>query len=280
MIYRSKRPAMVDEMTESNAQQTEGANSAYLLFMLALSIFALLVLGSEVTLDLSSDSRAILNYADDVLCALFFIDFLVLLWRAEDRWRYFVRWGWLDLLSCIPSIDVFRSARIARVLRIFRVLRAIRAAKILVDLILRHRAKNALLAAIFIALLLIVLSSIGMLHFETVPEANIKTPADALWWAMETITTVGYGDKYPVTAEGRILAAMLMICGVGLIGIFTGFVAFWFMKPANANKYDQTEKLNAEIAQLHEAEIRTLRQQVQDLRAERNRLLNTAERQL
>lgn len=256
-------------MTESEVT-SEGSNSSYLLFMLALSIVALLILGSQVALNLTSDSREILDYADNGLCGLFFIDFLVSLWRAENRWHYFIRWGWLDLLSCVPSIDALRSARLARILRIFRVLRAVRAAKILAEFILRHRAKNALLAASFIALLLVVFASIGMLHFETVPDANIKTPEDALWWAMETITTVGYGDRFPVTSEGRVLAAVLMICGVGLIGIFTGFVAFWFMRPSDARKDDLIEALNAEIAQLRDAEVKALRKEIHELRTERD----------
>jgi len=255
-----------------NEPREDRSSGAYLLFMLAVSVFALLILGSEVALDLTPGSREILNYADDVLCGLFFIDFVLSLWRAENRWRYFVQWGWLDLLSSVPSIDVLRSARLARVLRIFRVLRAVRAAKILADIIIRHRAKNALMAAALIALLLVVFASIGMLHFETGPGANIKTPQDAAWWAIETITTVGYGDRFPVTPEGRVLAAVLMICGVGLIGIFTGFVAYWFMRPSETRKDELISAMSAEIAHLRDAELRALREEIQHLRAERDRL--------
>jgi voltage-gated potassium channel len=250
----------------------DGSSGAYLLFMLAVSVFALLILGSEVALDLSPDSREILNYADDALCGLFFMDFVLSLWRAENRWRYFMQWGWLDLLSSVPSVDILRSARLARILRIFRVLRAVRAAKILADVVIRHRAKNVLMAAGFIALLLIVFASIGMLHVETAPDANIKTPEDAVWWAIETITTVGYGDRFPVTPEGRVLAAVLMVCGVGLIGIFTGFVAYWFMRPSEARKDELILAMSAEIAHLRDAELRSLREEIAHLRAERDKL--------
>lgn len=255
-----------------NEPKAEADSGAYLLFMLAVSVFALLILGSEVALDLTPGSREILNYADDGLCGLFFIDFVLSLWRAENRWQYFIRWGWLDLLSSVPSIDFLRSARLARILRIFRVLRAVRAAKILAEVIIRHRAKNALMATAFIALLLIVFASIGMLHFETDPDSNIKTPQDAAWWAIETITTVGYGDRFPVTPEGRVLAAALMICGVGLIGVFTGFVAYWFMRPTEARKDELILAMSAEIAHLRDAELRSLREEIQYLRAERDRL--------
>ena len=156
--------------------RNDNTSSAYLLTMLVTSALALLVLGSQVALNLSSDSRQILDYADDALCAVFFIDFCVTLWRSPNRIRYFFTWGWVDLLSSIPSIDAFRLGRGSRVFRIFRVLRAIRAAKILAEVILLNRAKNVVLAITLIAGLIMVFASIGILHVETVPEANIKTP--------------------------------------------------------------------------------------------------------
>lgn len=244
----------------------------YLLFMLALSIFALLILGSEVALDVSPESRQVLDYADDLLCLLFFIDFVHTMWVTEQRWKYFVRWGWLDLLSCIPSIDSLRSARVARIFRIFRVLRAVRAAKILAEFILEHRAKNALLSASFMGLVLIVFSSIGILHFEAVPDANIKNAEDAVWWTIVTISTVGYGDKYPITTEGRALATVLIFCGVALIGVFTAYITFWFMKPSSAANDDEIESLKTQLAEYRAAELQALREEIQVLRLERDRL--------
>jgi voltage-gated potassium channel len=132
------------------------------------------------------------------------------------------------------------------------------------------------MAAAFIALLLVVFASIAMLHVETTPDANIKTPQDAVWWAMETITTVGYGDRFPVTTEGRVIAAVLMVCGVGLIGIFTGFIAYWFMRPSETRKDDLISAMSAEIAHLRDAEVRALREEIQHLRAERDQLKREA----
>ena len=247
----------------------------YLLFTLALSIFALLVLGSQVALDVSPQSRQILDYADWLLCLLFFIDFILTMWRTERRWHYFVRWGWIDLLSCIPSIDSFRSARLVRVFRIFRVLRAVRAAKIIAEFILEHRAKNSLLAAAFMGILLVIFASIGILHFESVPDANIKSAEDAIWWTIVTITTVGYGDKYPITTEGRALASLLIFCGVALIGVFTAYITFWFMKPDTSNDEDAVDTdtvdtLRAQLAIFRDEEIQALRREIELLRAERD----------
>lgn len=225
----------MDEVTSRNAP--------YLLFVLALSVFALLMLAASVLLPLDAQTRQLLDYADFGLCIAFFADFLVTLRNADNRWRYFLRWGWLDLLSCIPSVDYLRMGRMVRVIRVLRVLRAIRSARVIGAYILERRANSAMLAAVLMGVLLIVLASIGILQFEDVPQGNIRTAEDALWWTMATITTVGYGDHYPVTTEGRILAAGLMVAGVGLAGIYTGFVAAWFLRPADTAAESREERL-------------------------------------
>lgn len=68
-----------------------------------------------------------------------------------------------------------------------------------------------------------------------VEDSNIKNFGDGLWWAMTTVTTVGYGDKFPVTTEGRILAVALMIMGISLVGVITASVAAWFVKISNSD---------------------------------------------
>ena len=71
--------------------------------------------------------------------------------------------------------------------------------------------------------------SIAILQFEQGPTGTIQSPGDAMWWAIVTVTTVGYGDTYPVSPEGRVLASVLMAAGVGLFGTFTAFIASWFL---------------------------------------------------
>ncbi len=75
----------------------------------------------------------------------------------------------------------------------------------------------------------LLVQTLGALSPETTLLLDVQTPEDAIWWAFTTVTTVGYGDKYPVTTKGRVVAAMLMISSVGLFGIFTGFVASFFV---------------------------------------------------
>jgi len=109
-------------------------------------------------------------------------------------------------------------------------LRALRFTKYFLNYFLRNRKGTSFASVIMISLMLLIFGSVAMLQFETSADANIKTPAYALWWAYTTITTVGYGDKYPLSIEGRIVAAILMTIGVGLFGTFTGFIASLFVE--------------------------------------------------
>jgi voltage-gated potassium channel len=200
---------------------------------------------------LDPEIRQVLDYADYAVCFLFFVDFLASLWLAQNRWRYLIHWGWLDLLSSIPTLDIARWGRAARVARVFRVLRGLRATKLLTVAVLRRRAQNAFLVASLAALLLIVFCSIAVLQFENGPNANIKTADDAIWWAFATITTVGYGDRYPTTGEGRFVAVILMCAGVGLFGTFSGFLAAWFLEaPERGTKDEEIVELRKEIQAL------------------------------
>jgi voltage-gated potassium channel len=210
----------------------------YQLFILALSLYALAALSVDVLFPVSAETRQILEASDAAVCVLFFIDFLIQLVRAPSRWGYFWRWGWLDLLSSVPMVDALRVGRLVRVVRIFRVLRGLRSTRLLASFILERRVESAFLAAALVSLLLIVFASIAVLQFEMGHSgANIKTAEDALWWAITTITTVGYGDRFPVSTEGRLVAAVLMMAGVGLFGTLSGFIASWFLRPADTRQH-------------------------------------------
>jgi voltage-gated potassium channel len=96
----------------------------------------------------------------------------------------------------------------------------------------------------------VIFGSLAMLNVENHAQSNIKTPGDALWWSLATITTVGYGDRYPVTAEGRVIAVMLMISGAALFSTFTAFIATYFLQPAEQN--DRVDALVEEVRALRE----------------------------
>ena len=239
-------------MSEPASQSRTGIAPGYQIFMLALCLYAIGALAARTAVPLNEATVTILDTADYAVCAVFFLDFLWNLKRAENAWRYFITWGWIDLLSSLPMVNVARWGRLARVLRIFRVLRVLRAGRRLAAAIMRGRAENTALAAGLVAMLLITFCSIAVLNFEDVPGANILTPEDALWWAATTITTVGYGDRYPVTTEGRVVAVVLMSAGVALFGTLSAYLAKWFITP------EVDESSNRELAALR-TEIAALR---------------------
>ena len=221
----------------------------YQLFMLVLCVYSLGILAYQATGPAPS-TRAILNYADLAVCVLFLGDFLFSLYRAEDRWRYFVTWGWIDLLSSIPAVDVARWGRAARILRVFRVLRGLRATHVMVTLLMKNRGQNTVMAACLAVVMLITFCSVAILHFEAGPQSNIQSAEDAVWWSFTTITTVGYGDRYPITTEGRMVAILLMSAGVGLFGTFSGFLASWFSGEDEDETTKEIAALRVEIARL------------------------------
>jgi len=228
----------------------------YELFMLALCVAALVILLLEVVFRADPRIVQVLEWADTFVCWVFLADFVLSVRYAVNRWRYLRTWGWLDLLSSLPPLDVARWGRIARIVRLARVLRALRASRMLSQRLLRERGKSAALAAALLALFLIVGSSAAIQHFEDEAESNIRTADDAVWWAFATITTVGYGDKYPLSGEGRFIAALLMTAGVGLFSAFSATLAAWFLAP-------EDEATDAEIAGLRE-EVARLRRAVEE----------------
>jgi voltage-gated potassium channel len=242
-------------MSSTKGNPSGSRHPAYQLFMFALCVFALGGLAIQSVASLGSEANTLLEYADTAVCLIFLGDFVVQFASADDRWRYFMRWGWLDLISSIPMLPAFRIGRTARIVRVVRVLRGARSSKILAELILVRRAESAFLAASLLALVLIVFSSIAVLQFES-SAGNIRTAGDALWWAVVTLTTVGYGDHYPVTQEGRAVAIGLMFGGITLIGTLSGFAASWFLQvPRSAADpdsliHEELVRIRSEIAVL------------------------------
>lgn len=237
-------------MSAPPSPRSEGRNQAYLLFTLILSILALAALAVEVIVKPSEEVRAVLGYADAAVCFLFFIDFMIMFVQADNRLKYLATWGWLDLLSSVPAVEVLRFGRTARVIRILRVLRGIRSARVLSSAILERRAQSVLFAAVLMFVVLVAVGSISVLQFESSPDANIKTAEDALWWTIVTLTTVGYGDRFPISSEGRIVAVIVMVAGVGLFGTLSGFVASWFLSPAQKEEQSEMKRIEAELASI------------------------------
>lgn len=199
------------------------------IIIMVLTIYVLGALLLETIFVLPPETSKLLKFIDNVICLLFFVDFTVRFYKAENKLK-FMRWGWIDLISSIPMINYFRAGRLLRLIRLFRIVRAFRSSRMLLHHIFKNKAKGTFTTVSIFAVMLIIFSSIAILQVENTKEANIKTAEDALWWAYVTITTVGYGDKFPVTTEGRIIAVVLMTAGVGLFGTFTAYASSLFVE--------------------------------------------------
>ena len=191
---------------------------------LIILILSLYVLVSLVT----PEVHKILLQIDNFICVIFLIDFFYRFYQAPSKLK-FLKWGWIDFISSIPFIDFLRVGRLLRLLRLLRILRAFKSVKHIAEHVYKDKSKGLLSTVAVIAFLMVLFSSVTILQVETAPNSNIKTAEDALWWSYTTLTTVGYGDKYPITTEGRLIAAVLMTTGVALCGTFAGYIASLLM---------------------------------------------------
>jgi voltage-gated potassium channel len=214
--------------------------NSYNIFILVLTIYSLALM-VVLLMPLDPDTRSLLNLYDNAICVIFLIDFATNLAGAKPKRAYLVgQRGWLDLLGSIPSFSfipftaLFRLARLSRLGRITRLLRG-QAGKDLVLDVLRNRSQYATFITVLLAGMVLSVGSVLVLQFESKsPDANITTGGDAIWWGIVTITTVGYGDFFPVTFLGRLTGVFIMFAGIGIIGALASILASLLVSPPAA----------------------------------------------
>lgn len=187
-----------------------------------LVAYAWPILDPSIDRDLST-SLSVLSWT---VWAAFAIDFIIRIALAEGERKEYILRHWYDAaLIALPM------------LRPLRLLRALALARILNRTIARGLAGRVATYVVGTALASCALGSLAVLDAERgVPDANITTFGDALWWSTTTVTTVGYGDRYPVTTPGRLVAVALMLVGIALVGSVTATVAAWFIKHVDASE--------------------------------------------
>ena len=168
--------------------------------------------------------------------AVFAIDYIANLAMAPNRGRWFVR-HLHDLI--ILALPVLRPLRLLRLVTLLRVMNRVAGSS------LRGRVLTYVLGS---AVLLIYISALAVLDAEeNVPHANIRSIGDALWWAVTTVTTVGYGDYYPVTVVGRLVAVGLMIGGIAILGVVTASVASWLVEQVGEKAVAEVQAADATL---------------------------------
>lgn len=174
----------------------------------------------------------LLIFMEPIFTAILLSDFLYRLKLAKgERWTYMNRGGgWLDLLGSVPY------GRLLRLFRLYRVLQGFREFgwRNTIRWFVAHRANGTLFLVLGLLLIVLEFGGMAVLWFEAdAPGSNIRTGGEALWWGVVTVTTVGYGDYYPVTPGGEVVATIMIFAGVAIIAIFTAWAASTFLTPSS-----------------------------------------------
>lgn len=222
------------------------------LVMVVAGVSLLLVL-LETFLTLSPDTLRTLLVVDHVACGVFIVD-VVVRWRREGWKARYWRWGWLDLLASLPLDPAFRVFQAARIYRVVRIVRALRRLQVVAG---GNSLNEELLALPGIAALLVIFCVNLVLEVEqAAPGSHIRDHGDAIWWALSTVTTVGYGDVYPVTHEGRVIGGFLMFIGIALFGSMSAFITSKIIRPQEERDHaayrEELRRLHADIRELRD----------------------------
>ena len=228
--------------------------------LLVAGLLFLVVIMLPLATPLPPQTQMVLDWINWFLWGVFAIDYFTRLWLALGRW-HFVKTHILDLI--IVVVPAFRALRVVRLISVF--------------LVLLRRARDLpyLVLPLYVAAITAVLIGVSaVLVFDAEgsdPNSNIKTLGDAVWWAFTTVTTVGYGDEYPVTPIGRTLGVLLMLSGITLLGSLTASAAAWI---TNTRREAQEAVTNEALME----QIKALRDEVGELRRQHDRESSTPDR--
>ncbi len=200
--------------------------------LVCLIVFSAATLPLETLPDLDPGLRAFLADAEVLVVAVFTLEYLLRLWAAERRLRFVFGWqGMIDLLAILPfytasALDL-RALRLLRVLRLLRLLKLARYNRAFGRMWRAfYESKEELAISLFVMAMVIYFSAFGIYHFEHAAQADkFATIADAMWWSLATVTTVGYGDIYPIIVGGRLFTFVLLVASLGIVAAPAGIFA-------------------------------------------------------
>lgn len=201
-------------------------------FIQALILISILTFSIETIPSLSPETREILRISEIICVVVFTIEYLLRIYVADRKLKFiFSFFGIIDLVAILPFYLAFgvdlRSLRAIRFLRLFRILKLVRYNRAMNHFSRAMKtAKEEIQLFIFITLMLIYFSAVGIYYFENQAQPEHFTSIfDSLWWAIITLTTVGYGDVYPITVGGRVFTFVILMIGLGIVAIPTGIIS-------------------------------------------------------
>ncbi|MDD1711625.1 MAG: ion transporter [Methanoregulaceae archaeon] len=238
-------------------KRREQLDFGYELFIAAISILSVFNMVLAYIPGVDQDAINVVYIINVVLTLLFIYDFGLRFATAPSRSTYFIRdYGWADLLAIIPALRIFR---LFRIYKAYRIIRKYGIGHI-TSYLSRNRAASALYILVLMVILIIEAGGFLVLQAESkASNANITTAGDAIWWAYVTITTVGYGDRFPVTRMGRIVGVLVMTTGVAVFATFAGLISSKLLAPPAKEEVTSEQHLVGEDqAALYFAELKQL----------------------
>jgi len=198
----------------------------------SLILVSLVTFSIETLPDISAENRSFLTIVERILVGIFTVEYLLRIYVADKKSRFiFSFFGLIDLIAILPfylSIGLdLRSIRVFRLLRLFRLFKLLRYNQAIKRF---HRAlmiaKEELILFSCVAAIMLYLSAVGIYYFENVAQPeSFKSIFHSLWWAVATLTTVGYGEVYPITIGGKVFTFFVLMLGLGVVAVPTGLVS-------------------------------------------------------
>jgi len=212
-----------------------------------------------IELEASSQAARDVAFATNWLIWAIFVAELAFVLTVAPRKAAALRAHWLDVTIIVVTAPAFgRLLASLRLVRLVRLLRLLRLTAIVTRALQRERAVTSGATFRLVALLTLVIVVLSGSVEALVDSGDFPSTWDGIWWAVVTVTTVGYGDKYPTTVEGRIIAMVVMLFGIGFLSVLTTTIASRFIK---TERGDETDAILAALARL-ESELAELKQNV------------------
>ena len=206
-------------------------------------VYSIITLTLETLPDLSLSQRRFFEISEVVCVSIFSVEYLTRLFKSSDKLKFvFSFMGVIDLISILPFyLNLGSGSRALRIIRLFRIFRLLKLARYNKAIIRFHQAfisvKEELVLFFLASFFLIYLVSVGIYYFENEAQPQaFQSIIHSFWWSVVTLTTVGYGDVYPVTIGGKIFTFFVLMIGVGIITIPAGLIATAMMKTREAEK--------------------------------------------
>jgi voltage-gated potassium channel Kch len=278
MTEETPLPSLEEVVAEVEDTSTLVTRVTYKIFIVFVILLSLTLMAFFYLAPLSQHAREVLFIANFINSLILLFDFGVRLLHAPHKRAYLVPLGICDFVGSLPFVPALRLFRIPALAIDIRQLRHTTPRQVL-ETARERLAESTLLSGIIIVFLVVIIGGTAMVAVEEpVPGSNIKNGGDALWFAIVTISTVGYGDLFPITSAGRVIGSIMIVVGVGIFSVLTGYISTQFLarrRHSNRTEIDRLrERMDAQFAEQRrqaaadraalEAQLAELRKQLEN----------------